>query len=130
MCNASGGFKFCACMDDFETRQKNYKYTWTLQKLVGAKSEINRRGKIVRPTSDLGDGITQEETLKELEENNCFDFEYFPGENDTLHISTFCEDQRIKYFSLIFKNGAWTVGNNAFSPKETIKEGYIKKTET
>ena len=129
MCDALYGFKFCTCVDDFETRHKNHKYKWTLQKLVGTKSEIKIKGKIVRPTSDLGDGITQEETLKKLEESNCFDFEYFPTENDTLHISTFCEEQRIKYFSLIFKNGSWTVGNNAFSSKETIKEGYIKKTE-
>lgn len=129
-------------------------FTWTLRKSLGLKvrqekvkkieivsdgsvPEIYEEyeeyivGSIILPSDSLGDLLTAANVLSELNDRNCFDFDYEPAQNDTLTIrydSTYFREHYPKnaafdmddYMSFIFENGKWIVGRQDMN--ESTKE--------
>lgn len=131
MCQENNKFIFCTCLEK-ETRKEEHidYYTWSLTKFISSrKSSI--RGKIVRPKKNLGNEITSEKILNQLNtENNSFDFDYVPSERDSLRIEIYHPIERYRYLSLIFIDNKWQEGlNNIFtSITERIASGRIKRS--
>jgi hypothetical protein len=86
----------------------------------------------MRPSSDLGNGLTEKIILEMLNSGQSyFDFEYEPKESDCLKITNGLEHPRYEYMSLIHKNGEWQKGSNpAFSSSiETIAKGRFLRSK-
>ncbi|SEW33031.1 hypothetical protein SAMN05421841_2357 [Chryseobacterium wanjuense] len=126
MCIPNTELQFCTCVEGNIFDIKDI-YIWTLRTFVGLK-ESDRRGKIMIPVENLGNGITIENVIARLNTGNIFDFEYIPKERDTLHISFNAKNKSdYKYFSLIYINKIWEQGSNPVftSISNQIAEGEI-----
>ena len=126
MCIPNTELQFCTCVEGNISDIKDI-YIWTLRTFVGLK-ESDRRGKIMIPVENLGNGITIENVIARLNTGNIFDFEYIPKERDTLHISFNAKNRSdYKYFSLIYINKIWEQGSNPVftSISNQIAEGEI-----
>ncbi len=77
MCQEKNKFIFCTCDGARETLNHSTElahYTWTLTNYLGQKESLVR-GKIVLPKRDLGNGLTIEYIVNQLNNNESFDFE-------------------------------------------------------
>lgn len=123
MCQDNTKFIFCTCEDvrkNLSDSEAVKDYTWTLIKFLGLKKKLSR-GKIAIPKQDLGNGVTIENILHQLNsKTESFDFDYQPKEKDCLKISVSNINDRTKHFSVLYKNGNWIEGRN--SPFITISE--------
>lgn len=125
MCNNIKKIVFCSC-EKIENKLTGT-YQWSLYRYLGSRPS-RLLGIIRRPDKDLGNQITVDKVLKEMNMRNCFDFEYVPKERDTFHINN-GKRPNFKSFSLIFKNGKWVEGNNPSFGRtisENIARGNIK----
>jgi len=138
MCDFNKGFILCQCNDPKvihhntkSRRNKNKKnqpmeYTWTLFKFLGM-SKVREVGKYLFPSSDVGNGLTSNFVLNELNKRNCFDFEYKPNQGDNLMISREDSFNRIEF---IYRDGKWE--EDHYSPFdhefEKIDHGKITTT--
>lgn len=136
MCQEKKIFIFCTCQEEKQNNPKNVElldnYSWALTKFLGLK-ETSIRGKIVMPKNDLGNGLTIENILNQLNNNiDSFDFEYSPTERDCLDINVSRPTERVSYFKISYRNGSWIEGGNpAFRTiYEKIADGKIIKTNT
>lgn len=133
MCQQKNKIIFCTCSEKSTNGESNEflnDYSWNLSRYLGSKDTL-LRGKIVIPKKDLGNGITVENILQQLNSNTeSFDFDYIASERDCLNIDIPDPTERIRYFKVIHINGEWTEGgNNIFtSITKTIAEGKIKKS--
>jgi hypothetical protein len=129
MCQANSHLIFCTCVEQTTNQNKLILYyTWNLTKYIG-KNKSSLRGKIVMPKKNLGNGITEERILTQLNsERPSFDFNYIPSERDSLKIQIKHTLEGSRYFSLIFIENKWQSGsNNVFtSITENIASGRIK----
>ncbi len=82
----------------------------------------------MRPSDQLDEYIHMQEIIKEMNTRNCFDFDYSPQEEDTLHFDNGKKHPEYAYFSLIYRNNMWQEGNNpAFTSRKTqLAEGIVK----
>lgn len=116
MCDFNKGFILCQCNNSKvivhnkkSKRNRNKKknqqieYTWTLFKFLGMSKE-REMGRYLFPVSNIGNGLTSDFVLNELNNRNCFDFEYIPNQGDNLIIGKADSFNRIEF---IFRNGKW-----------------------
>lgn len=113
MCDFKNGFILCKCTNTKNTvhnkksrRNKlnpSREYNWILNKYVGRSSEMEM-GRYELPVNDLKDGLTADVVLHELNEKNCFDFDYTPHEGDNLVLANKPDQIRMEF---IFKSGKW-----------------------
>ncbi len=119
MCNFNEGFILCKCNDakaiihNKKTKRRKKKrdkqekkpieYVWRLYKYLGLSKE-KELGRYRFPSDDVGNGLTSNYVLQELNNRNCFDFDYTPNEGDNLLISTTESYNRIEF---IFRKGKW-----------------------
>ncbi len=141
MCDFNKGFILCKSNDpkvivhnkksrlNKDKKNKQIEYTWTLYKFLGMSKE-KELGRYMFPVNDVGNGLTSDFVLKELNSRNCFDFEYIPNQGDNLIISKADSYNRIEF---IFRDGKWE--EDHYSPfdheYEKIDNGKIttsKKT--
>ena len=103
-------------------------YVWTLYKFIGFREE-REIGRYLFPVSDIENGLTANFILKELNNRNCFDFEYTPNEGDNLIINQVNSHVRIEF---IFRSGKWV--EEYYSPFEheygKVENGIIKSFKT
>ena len=139
MCDFNKGFILCKCNDpkvvvhnkksrrNKKKKNQPIEYDWTLYKYLGLSKEMEL-GRYTFPSSDVGNGLTSDFVLNELNSRNCFDFEYQPKEGDNLIISKTDSSNRIEF---IFRNGKWI--EDHYSPfdhvYEKIDNGKITTTE-
>jgi hypothetical protein len=125
MCNQGNQFVFCMCGSEEELLESDY--VWVLTRLVGLK-EGKFVGKILPPSNNLGNGVTPENLVGQLNQSNIFDFEYQPNENDSLRISFQKTGELKQYFTLIYRDNKWQSGRNPLfsSIVEQIAKGKIK----
>lgn len=99
-------------------------YTWLPTRFGGSEQTLIR-GKIVAPTDDLGNGIHMGRILEQFNTMLNFDFDYLPEERDCSKIHVPHATERIRYPSVIYRNGVWQKGANpAFTGRtEKIAEG-------
>ena len=145
MCNKIYDFKLCICLDNNEpihhnkkTRRNKYKsdqiesveYVWCLLRFI-EKTNSREMGRVIMPSSNIGEGLTEDFVLNKLNESNCFDFDYLPRENDSLSLQI--KGRFDIYLAYTFENGKWIIGTNydAFNDVlENIGEGKLKKIYT
>lgn len=103
------------------------RYQWSLDRFI-RENDIGRRGKIRKPTDDLGNGITITEILRRLSANSLFDFKYTPAERDSLLVSIKGKEKGYGYFTVIYINGKWQEGGNSIFTSETelIQKGFVE----
>jgi len=133
MCVNNEYLTFCTCSERDPKASDYYDteiyYTWLLTRYIGRR-ESSRRGKILKPSEDLGKGLTLPTILGQLNSNSIyFDFDYHPNDLDCLSISNNLKHPFYEYFSLIYKNDIWQEGSNpAFvSSTKTIAHGKISR---
>lgn len=102
-------------------------YTWTLSKYVGTLQSM-MEGLMFEPSNKLGKDLDVNWVLQEINNRNCFDFEYTPTEGDCLHIRT---HKSCNFLSYIFQEGKWEIGmhNTFYTETEDIHEGEVKIVE-
>lgn len=151
MCKRDIGLKLCSCGQNsirviqnlfseeikcLEKKETLDVFGWTLDQYLG-EEWIGMDGMIYMPENKLTDELTEDFFLKELNENECFDFEYIPSEGDNLIFQLKYifdrkgrrkKNTRMGFISFIFKGEKWTISSyNCFYDKtERMKEGVVK----
>ena len=141
MCDFEDGFILCTCLPENQPvvhnkNSRRYKnspeatiagYRWTVARFVGT-FEPMMEGMYELPAKDLGKGLTTEWVLLNLNDRNCFDFEYTPEEGDNL---TMRSEVSYNHLSFIFRQGVWEEGQyDGFSTTlEKKSTGKINPTE-
>jgi hypothetical protein len=142
MCDFNKGFILCSCkikekkiVHNKNSRQNKKMqgdapqiYRWILSEFKETQTEWLAIGRYKMPISDIGQGLTEEWVLLNLNERNCFDFNYIPKEGDDLVIRSNISSS---YLSFIFQNGQWESGlHDPFSTISKLKmDGEIKEIE-
>ena len=131
MCTISTKMIFCSCEEESDKEAKKGQYTWVLTRYVGRSKSI-RLGKILKSSKDLGNAITIERVLKEMNSRHCFDFDYTPQENDCLDISNGHDRPDYKYLSVVYRTGKWIAGSNGTFGviKNVIGQGIVEERTT
>ncbi len=130
MCEITKKIIFCSCQETSNNQELVGKYQWTLERYIGSK-ETRARGRIMR-SSDLDDEFKIKDVILEMNERNCFDFDYIHKERDCFEINNGHESPNYKYFSLIYRDGKWKEGRNpAFGATitENIAKGKVKRID-
>ncbi len=146
MCDFDKGFILCTCKDKPIVHNKNsrrYKkeqanvptlYRWYLSAFNGYISEEIEGAPMMEgiyefPAENIGKGLTEEWVLLNLNDRNCFDFDYTPQEGDNLVINA--DQKSWIYLSFIFRNQRWEIGHyEPFDSIRTMKiEGKIAQIE-
>ncbi|WP_343632740.1 hypothetical protein [Fluviicola sp.] len=137
MCENAANITFCTCEVEPETiHNKNSRrnrgnnateqrsYRWTLNKITGL-SEQTMDGLLMEPDQAFNRELTDETILTELNDRNCFDFEYEPNEGDSLTLS---EKHSGRFMSFLFENGKWRIGSpNPFTHRiTTVNSGSVR----
>jgi len=138
MCDFSKGIKLCSCDgEQIELRGSGGSkpdqeipliYIWRLYRLI-QKTHPRMLGKFMTPSNDIGEGLNAEWIAQKLNEENCFDFNYQPGEGDYLKIQR--NEIGSPFISFAFKKGKWQVEH--YSPFKTItkhlQDGLLKSVD-
>ena len=84
------------------------KLIWYLSHFLGEK-ETNLIGKMIMPVAqfDFSTLITDDYIVAQLNESNCFDFEYIPKNGDNLIVRQY-HNKKEEFMSFIFKGAKWT----------------------
>ena len=139
MCDFDKEFILCVCKHERipykktkrnkkKTQPEKIEYIWTLYKYIGP-NKGKEMGRYVFPVSDIGNGLTSDFVLAQINSKNCFDFEYNPNEGDNLLISDLqYKGGRLEF---IYRDGKWL--KDFYDPfmdetKRTL-EGKIKSVD-
>ena len=140
MCDFEKGFILCSCdpiQDIKQPKRKSKKYKdipvkhsfrWYLSRFKGIIEEPLMEGEYNPSSKDLGNGLSEEWVLFNLNLANCFDFEYTPVEGDYL---VFKSTGKYEYLSFVFSKREWI--KDTYNPFSTIlekfNEGKIKELD-
>jgi len=149
MCKKDSKIHLCTCggnsnISDFQIHNNiNFAIVikWKLSRLI--KNEwIGMDGMFIEPVNQFSSKITADFLCYEMNNSNCFDFEYIPKESDTITFDVVIykmigrrnltlkktKYQERKFIALIFKDQKWTI--NTYDPfyntLEAINEGYLR----
>lgn len=143
MCETADKLKFCTCLKEGNvntiihhknSRRNGQKqaaesgrvYKWRLSRYAG-DAQWQMDGMLMESLQKLNEAMKDTDILSELNERNCFDFDYHPQEGDNLELWT---EPRRNYapMSFIFKENQWTISQyNGFTDKtEEFDRGIIK----
>lgn len=116
MCKTGKQITFCTCKNEPKQivhhkkskrwRQKNplaFAYVWTLSRFSEYFDSM-MEGLMMEASDKLGEELTKEFVLEELNSRNCFDFEYIPHEGDCLSIHA---NNHWDFLSFIYREGVW-----------------------
>ena len=147
MCDFKNGFILCTCVGEepleileekkeipVKKKRKRHKnrieteksepevidsrnYIWELRTLKKTEFAV---GRAAFPSEDIGHGLESVWVELNLNDRNCFDFEYTPNEGDELVFFNLIN--KYKYLSFIYKKGVWV--NDFYD-----EIGYITKIE-
>lgn len=123
MCEISNKFILCTCLKDdapsIGTAKKRLKhflkqsissskqeFTWTLYRYIGYK-ETEILGSLRMPNETLGNLLSNDYVLENINNRHCFDFDYEPNEGDNLQIEQHEHAEFQDFLSFIFRNGEW-----------------------
>ncbi|WP_291134374.1 hypothetical protein [Flavobacterium sp. UBA7663] len=82
-----------------------------MRKIVG-NSDFLMDGILIPPNDSFEENLTAESLLTELNTRNCFDFDYFPNEEDNLVINEDNKNRR-GFISFVFRKGKWQIGDHS-----------------
>lgn len=121
MCQPIEHLMFCTCADEVKVKTvtnrygdtytqkvfpKHIHFIWTLQRYSNERNLFD--GMMEFPASILAESLNTNEVLKQLNNRDCFDFDYVPQEGDNLIISS--NKGHHGYLSFLFENNQWNKG--------------------
>lgn len=101
MCNLSKGFKLCSCDGD---KLAASEIGWVLKRRDNNKEISSIRGKPFIYQMNLSEKQLKAHTVQQLNERNCFDFEYQPQEDDFLTIKA---GENNFWMAFRYQKGLW-----------------------
>ncbi|WP_291869394.1 hypothetical protein [Maribacter sp.] len=111
MCDFENGFILCSCKEKKTSKEvlktDKLEYIWELRTVKKTEWAV---GRARLPSSDIGKGLESEWVLLNLEDRNCFDFDYTPKEGDNLVIypsSNRYYNDFLSYLSFIYTDNKW-----------------------
>lgn len=142
MCNFDKEFKLCTCDKQEIQHRKNTRkhkkeqkdkevFVWTLYTYKG-NFESFMDGMTAIPTEKLGkQEFSSEYILYQLNQKNCFDFEYSPKEDDYLVIEVETKNWNDRIMPFIYRENKWISDSyNPFSDKvDKINKGKVVFTD-
>lgn len=106
MCSIKDGFKLCTC-SDIEEEEAD----WILQKYNKTNPEIDVMGEVSLSLMELDDKEKVVMIIRELNNRNCFDFDYKPAAKDYL---TICMNRKNNsWVEFMFRNNQWVEDNES-----------------
>lgn len=125
MCDFDNGFILCTCVHLSRKEKKSIlnEYEWMLFSFIEEITPIEM-GRYIIPRNNIGNGLTVESVLLNLNTKNCFDFKYTPKEGDNLQIRLKKKREMISYLSFIYTNKEWI--ENHYDAFSTITEQVFK----
>ena len=99
MCDLNEGFKLCSC--DAELL-KHEELDWYLDRVNPKLPLQHRKGRAAIPRYSTEQEVCLEEILKQLNNRNCFDFEYQPVKDDRLSVKV-----QDKWFAYRYSGKSW-----------------------
>lgn len=137
MCKQSKQLIFCSCDTEAlqealhdkaggDGRNVDYgQYIWSLLKFVSL--DENAVG-LIEPFEKVKGSLPVEFIIEEINQRNCFDFDYAPAEGDELHIEAANNFRDNLY--LIYRNEKWVKDDDQYPEfgieLEQIGEGELK----
>ena len=117
MCIIDATLKLCTCSDKIDTSQPH----WRLYRktIIQPDFELHPVGKVSYLEASLGSDML----IHELNQRNCFDFDYEPLKDDKLIINLITEK-----LEFVFKNYRWEVDTPSFEKitRSMQAKGYLK----
>ncbi|MCD1116981.1 hypothetical protein [Chryseobacterium turcicum] len=147
MCEISNELKFCTCLElkDLEIiniHQKLEKfqnkklpnskesYSWIIYEYIGHQSNEGIMGLLDMPSEKIGFSLTEEFVLDNINNKNCFDFDYHPKEGDNLQINFQRNKYWVEFLSFIYHNNIWKADSyDAFTEIIELKKFGILKVK-
>jgi len=126
MCLLTDTFKLCSCD---ATQLSPDEIGWILKR-VNPNKKINRiMGKPAFRTIPQGISNIQAHIVEQLNQRNCFDFDYTPNTNDRLSIRT--QTDTITWVHFHYQSSKWKIDESTkFSTwrqkSESYKKGHIQ----
>lgn len=123
MCELNQGFKLCNC-DEAELSDKEI--GWQLERFNQELPIKYRKGRAAIPHYSEEEHTQIQMILNELNQVNCFDFEYEANENDRLSLKV-----KRNYYAFRYQEGQWVLDKSTSldgwrSQLEQYKEGRLK----
>ena len=132
MCESIDKYIFCTCAPGTGAARMGAKklpdHSWRLARFI--KEEWSgMMGRVMMPRKDLGEGITEDQLLAQLNGGQLFDFDYQPQEMDQLTIWHKWAKSGSSRISLLYTDGSWAPGMHpAFSTiSEELHNGKVFK---
>lgn len=119
MCDLTGPFKLCTCNNDVDENTPH----WILRQNADLENieTISIKGTLI-PNFTIPFLDIEKLILERLNNQNVFDFEYYPKEKDQLEINL--NDEEFYLFTI--SNGIWTSNNEILGDIEIIKHSHKK----
>lgn len=123
MCKLNQGFKLCNCD---EAELSDQEIDWQLERFNQKLPIEYRKGKAAIPRYSEEEHTQIQTITNELNQANCFDFEYEANENDRLSLRV-----KDKYYAFRFQKGQWQLDKSTSldtwrSQLEKYKKGKIE----
>lgn len=126
MCEISNELKFCTCLEikdkeliNIHKRLEKFHskklpkskepFSWIIYEYMGSEYNDGIMGLLNMPSNKIGFSLTEKFVLEQLNNKNCFDFEYQPKEGDNLQINFQRNKSWIEFLSFIFRKNNWEV---------------------
>ncbi|WMX13849.1 MULTISPECIES: hypothetical protein [unclassified Aureispira] len=101
MCNLNQGFKLCSCDSDQLTPDE---IGWILERKNAVKQASSLRGKPFIYKMNQSEQALKSEVVQQLNQRNCFDFDYQPQEDDFLRIRG---NKKSFWMAFRYQQGRW-----------------------
>ena len=144
MCEIGKKIKFCTCLGEEDVTRITLSkrldsfledtlpnsmepFTWILYKYLGTE-ESEAMGLLNLPSESIGGELTNEYVLSQINNENCFDFNYDPLEGDNLEINFQRNKYWTEFLSFIYRNEKWEADSyNTFTENiEATNYGKLK----
>ncbi|OJJ17901.1 hypothetical protein BKI52_29010 [marine bacterium AO1-C] len=122
MCNIQDGFKLCTCDEKLATSDIG----WVLKRTNADLPLHHRKGRAVMPRYNQQEKDLQALILENLNQYNCFDFDYTPHENDYVRIRAKASNRtESQWFAYRFQRNRWVVDqSDSLAAWKTQLEAY------
>ena len=145
MCEVSNNLKFCTCLEikdhelinihkrleKFHNKkllQSKEPFSWILYEFAGFKDNTGIMGLLNMPSGKIGQFLTEEFVLDQLNNKNCFDFDYEPKDGDNLQINFQRNKYWVEFLSFIYHENQWRADSyDTFNEKIEPKNYAILK---
>lgn len=124
MCEISNELKFCTCLElkdreliNLHKRLEKFQnkklpnskepFSWIVYEYIGSQNNDGIMGLLDMPSGKIGFSLTEEFVLDNINNKNCFDFDYQPKEGDNLQINFQRNKYWVEFSSFIYSNNIW-----------------------